>query len=149
MDGTGAHHVRHDTDTCIARLVAKVLQVSAFAAPIAYHVEGAHRAPDSRRVVWASAGIGLVVLTSWHAQTWSGVRSLVLWFSVNYVFSCLVALLLGLCVGQQRAAVAGLVERAEPASSAVNTSRGRASRTRISASGSRVKAGGSRGRGRR
>ncbi|MEK8144227.1 histidine kinase dimerization/phosphoacceptor domain-containing protein [Streptomyces sp. M10(2022)] len=40
---------------------------------------------------------------------------MVTWFAVNFVFSCLVPLLLGLYVGQRRAVVAGLVERAERA----------------------------------
>ncbi|MEU6844138.1 histidine kinase [Streptomyces sp. NPDC046716] len=96
-------------------LVAKVLQVSAFAAPIAYYAEGAYRGPHGRRTVWASAGVGLVALAPWSAGAWSSARTLVLWFSVNYVFSCLVPLLLGLYVGQRRAVVAGLVERAERA----------------------------------
>ncbi|MFE2377318.1 sensor histidine kinase [Streptomyces sp. NPDC059398] len=96
-------------------LIAKVLQVSAFTTPFAYYAEGACRGPHSRRVVWASAGVGLVALAPWHAAAWSSVQTLVTWFAVNFVFSCLVPLLLGLYVGQRRAVVAGLVERAERA----------------------------------
>ncbi|MFE6890041.1 sensor histidine kinase [Streptomyces sp. NPDC057694] len=96
-------------------LLAKVLQVSAFATPIAYYAEGAYRGPHSRRAVWASAGIGFVVVAPWDAGAWSSPRTVALWFSVNYVFSCLVPMLLGLYVGQRRAVVAGLVERAERA----------------------------------
>ncbi|MFF5566073.1 sensor histidine kinase [Streptomyces sp. NPDC012623] len=98
-----------------AGLLAKLLQVSAFAAPVAYYAEGAYRGPHSRRIVWASAGAGLVVLAPWNAAAWSGLRTVTLWFAVNFVFSCLVPLLLGLYVGQRRAVVAGLVERAERA----------------------------------
>ncbi|GAA1103956.1 sensor histidine kinase [Streptomyces javensis] len=96
-------------------LLAKILQVSAFATPLAYYAEGAYRGPHSRRTVWASAGIGLVVLAPWDAAAWSHFRTVALWFAVNFVFSCLVPLLLGLYVGQRRAVVAGLVERAEHA----------------------------------
>ncbi|MEU8704287.1 histidine kinase [Streptomyces sp. NPDC048565] len=96
-------------------LLAKVLQVSMFATPLAYYAEGAYRGPHSRRTVWASAGIGLVVLAPWHAATWSSLGTVVAWFAVNFVLSCLVPLLLGLYVGQRRAVVAGLVERAERA----------------------------------
>lgn len=96
-------------------LVAKVLQVSPFATPLAYYAEGAYRGPHSRRTVWASAGIGLVVLAPWDAAAWSSLRTVVTWFTVNFVFSCLLPLLLGLYVGQRRAVVAGLVERAEHA----------------------------------
>ncbi|MFJ3697496.1 sensor histidine kinase [Streptomyces sp. NPDC090052] len=96
-------------------LLAKVLQVSAFATPLAYYAEGAYRGPHSRRTVWASAGIGLVALAPWNAAAWSSYRTVVTWFAVNFVFSCLVPLLLGLYVGQRRAVVAGLVERAERA----------------------------------
>lgn len=96
-------------------LLAKVLQVSAFAAPLAFYAEGAYRGPHSRRTAWASAGVGLVALAPWHAAAWSSVHTVVTWFAVNFVFSCLVPLLLGLYVGQRRAVVAGLVERAERA----------------------------------
>lgn len=96
-------------------LLAKALQVSSFAAPLAYYAEGAYRGPHSRRIAWASAGIGLVVVMPWNAAAWSSPRSVVVLFSVNFVFSCLVPLLLGLYVGQRRAVVAGLVERAERA----------------------------------
>ena len=96
-------------------LLAKVLQVSAFASPLAYYAEGAYRGPHSRRVAWASAGVGLVALAPWNAAAWSSFRTVVIWFAVNFVFSCLVPLLLGLYVGQRRAVVAGLVERAERA----------------------------------
>ncbi|MGW5867516.1 sensor histidine kinase [Streptomyces sp. NPDC055239] len=96
-------------------LVAKVLQVSPFVTPLAYYAEGAYRGPHSRRTVWVSAGVGLVVLMPWDAAGWSSLRTVALWFAVNFVFSCLVPLLLGLYVGQRRAVVAGLVERAERA----------------------------------
>ncbi|MFE6165574.1 sensor histidine kinase [Streptomyces sp. NPDC056486] len=96
-------------------LLAKVLQVSPFSTPLAYYAVGAYRGPHSRRAVWASAGIGLVVLAPWEAAGWSSLRTVVAWFTVNFVFSCLVPLLLGLYVGQRRAVVAGLVERAERA----------------------------------
>ncbi|MEV1025070.1 histidine kinase [Streptomyces sp. NPDC050264] len=96
-------------------LLAKVLQVSPFVAPLAFYAQGAYRGPHSRRIVWASAGIGLVVLAPWDAAAWSSPRTVALWFAVNFVFSCLVPLLLGLYVGQRRAVVAGLVERAERA----------------------------------
>ncbi|MFD7919819.1 sensor histidine kinase [Streptomyces sp. NPDC059740] len=96
-------------------LLAKVLQVSPFALPLAYYAEGAFRGPHSRRTVWASAGVGLVALAPWHAGAWSSLRTVASWFAVNYVFSCLVPLLLGLYTGQRRAVVAGLVERAERA----------------------------------
>ncbi|MFI0814918.1 sensor histidine kinase [Streptomyces sp. NPDC021098] len=96
-------------------LLAKVLHVSAFATPLAYYAEGAYRGPHSRRAVWVSAGVGLVGLAPWNAAGWSDFRTVALWFSVNFVFSCLVPLLLGLYVGQRRAVVAGLVERAERA----------------------------------
>ncbi|MFJ8954221.1 histidine kinase [Streptomyces sp. NPDC102381] len=96
-------------------LLAKVLQISAYATPVAYYAEGAYRGPHSRRAVWASAVLGLVVVAPWDAAGWSSVRTVALWFSVNFVFSCLVPLLLGLYVGQRRAVVAGLVERAERA----------------------------------
>ncbi|MCX4828253.1 histidine kinase [Streptomyces sp. NBC_01016] len=96
-------------------LLAKVLQISAYATPVAYYAVGAYRGPHSRRAVWASAVLGLVVVAPWEAAGWSSVRTVALWFSVNFVFSCLVPLLLGLYVGQRRAVVAGLVERAERA----------------------------------
>ncbi|MFD7718424.1 sensor histidine kinase [Streptomyces sp. NPDC059814] len=96
-------------------LLAKVLQFSPFAAPLAYYAEGAYRGPHSRRIAWASAGVGLVVITPWNAAAWSSIGSVVTWFAVNFVFSCLMPLLLGLYVGQRRAVVAGLVERAERA----------------------------------
>jgi signal transduction histidine kinase len=96
-------------------LLAKVLQISAYATPLAYYAVGAYRGPHSRRAAWASAGVGLVVLAPWNAAGWSSVRTVVAWFTVNFVFSCLVPLLLGLYVGQRRAVVAGLVERAERA----------------------------------
>ncbi|MFE3602021.1 sensor histidine kinase [Streptomyces sp. NPDC059142] len=98
-----------------AALLAKVLQVSPFATPFAFYAEGAYRGPHSRLVVWVSAGVGLVVLAPWDAAAWSSLRTVTLWFAVNFVFSCLVPLLLGLYVGQRRAVVAGLVERAERA----------------------------------
>ncbi|MEU8870168.1 histidine kinase dimerization/phosphoacceptor domain-containing protein [Streptomyces javensis] len=56
-----------------------------------------------------------MVLAPWDASAWSHFRTAALWFAVNFVFSCLVPLLLGLYVGQRRAVVAGLVERAEHA----------------------------------
>ncbi|WP_251982838.1 sensor histidine kinase [Streptomyces violaceusniger] len=96
-------------------LLAKVLQVSAFATPLAYYAEGAYRGPHSRRIAWASAGVGLVALAPWNAAVWSSFRTVVTWFAVNFVFSCMVPLLLGLYVGQRRVVVAGLVERAERA----------------------------------
>ena len=98
-----------------AGLLAKVLQISALVAPFAYYAVGAYRGPRSRRTAWASAGVGLVVLAPWSAAVWSDFRTVALWFAVNFVFSCLVPLLLGLYVGQRRAVVAGLVERAERA----------------------------------
>ncbi|MFD7499876.1 sensor histidine kinase [Streptomyces sp. NPDC059850] len=98
-----------------AGLLAKVLQVSPFVSPLAYYAEGAYRGPHSRRIAWASAGVGLVALAPWNAAAWSSFRTVVTWFAVNFVFSCLVPLLLGLYVGQRRAVVAGLVERAERA----------------------------------
>ncbi|MFJ8823690.1 sensor histidine kinase [Streptomyces sp. NPDC102467] len=96
-------------------LIAKLLQVSPFALPFAFYAEGAYRGPHSRRTVWVTAGIGLVALVPWDAEAWSSLRVVVAWFTVNFVFSCLVPLLLGLYVGQRRAVVAGLVERAERA----------------------------------
>ncbi|MFF1919063.1 sensor histidine kinase [Streptomyces sp. NPDC058221] len=96
-------------------LLVKVLQVSPFVTPLAFYAEGAYRGPHSRRTVWASAGIGLVVLAPWNAAPWSSFGTVVTWFAVNFVLSCLVPLLLGLYVGQRRAVVAGLVERAERA----------------------------------
>lgn len=96
-------------------LLAKILQVSPFVSPLAFYAVGAYRGPHSRRTAWASAGVGLVVLAPWSAAVWSDIRSLTTWFAVNFVFSCLVPLLLGLYVGQRRAVVAGLVERAERA----------------------------------
>ncbi|MEV8318066.1 histidine kinase [Streptomyces sp. NPDC059900] len=98
-----------------AGLLAKILQISPFVTPLAYYAVGAYRGPHSRRAVWASAGIGLVVLAPWDAAAWSSFRTLALWFSVNFVLSCLVPLLLGLYAGERRAVVAGLVERAERA----------------------------------
>ncbi|MEU6677248.1 histidine kinase [Streptomyces sp. NPDC046925] len=98
-----------------AGLLAKVLQISPFVTPLAYYAVGAYRGPHSRRAAWASAGVGLVVLSPWNAGAWSSFRTVALWFSVNFVLSCLVPLLLGLYVGQRRAVVAGLVERAERA----------------------------------
>ncbi|MGW2325735.1 sensor histidine kinase [Streptomyces sp. NPDC001700] len=99
----------------VVGLLAKVLQVSPFVSPLAYYAEGAYRGPHSRRIAWASAGVGLVALAPWNAAAWSSLRTVVTWFAVNFVFSCLVPLLLGLYVGQRRAVVAGLVERAERA----------------------------------
>ncbi len=98
-----------------AGLLAKVLLTSALVAPFAYYAVGAYRGPHSRRTAWASAGVGLVVLAPWNAAVWSDFRTVAIWFAVNFVFSCLVPLLLGLYVGQRRAVVAGLVERAERA----------------------------------
>ncbi|OON75597.1 sensor histidine kinase [Streptomyces tsukubensis] len=96
-------------------LLAKVLQISTYVTPLAFYAEGAYRGPHSRKTVWASAGVGLLILTPWDAEAWSSLRTVALWFAVNFVFICLVPLLLGLYVGQRRAVVAGLVERAERA----------------------------------
>ncbi|MGY1440054.1 sensor histidine kinase [Streptomyces reniochalinae] len=96
-------------------LIAKFFQVSFFVVPLAYYAEGAFRGPHSRKTVWAWAAVGLVALAPWDAERWSSTRTVVTWFTVNFVLTCLVPLLLGLYVGQRRAVVAGLVERAERA----------------------------------
>lgn len=96
-------------------LLAKILQVSMFMLPLAYYAEGAYRGPHSRRAVWGSAVVGLVAVAPWSQGAWSSFQAGVSWFAVNYVVSCLVPLLLGLYVGQRRAVLAGLVERAERA----------------------------------
>ncbi|MER7394601.1 histidine kinase [Streptomyces sp. NPDC000151] len=97
-------------------LVAEALHISIFALPCAYYAEGAYRGPRSRRTVWAAAGVGLLYVIPWgDADAWSHPRSLAGGFLVNFVLAMLVPLLLGLYVGERRAVLAGLVERAERA----------------------------------
>ncbi|MGY1433916.1 sensor histidine kinase [Streptomyces reniochalinae] len=96
-------------------LLAEILHVSMFVLPCAYYAEGAYRGPRSRRTAWAAAGAGLVMTAPRSVEAWSSLRVLVTWFTVNFVLDVLVPLLLGLYVGQRRAVLAGLVERAERA----------------------------------
>ncbi|MFI8997517.1 sensor histidine kinase [Streptomyces sp. NPDC053542] len=96
--------------------VAEALHISIFALPCAYYAEGAYRGPRSRRTVWAVAGAGLLYVIPWgDADAWSHPRTLLGGFLVNFVLAMLVPLLLGLYVGERRAVLAGLVERAERA----------------------------------
>ncbi|UNS95494.1 histidine kinase [Streptomyces tubbatahanensis] len=96
-------------------LLADALQTSVFVTPCAYYAEGAYRGPRSRRTAWVAAGAGLVMTAPRSADAWSSPRVLVAWFTVNFVLDVLVPLLLGMYVGQRRAVLAGLVERAERA----------------------------------
>ncbi len=96
--------------------VVEALHISIFALPCAYYAEGAYRGPHSRRTVWAAAGAGLLYVIPWgDADIWSHPRSLLGGFLVNFVLAMLVPLLLGLYMGERRAVLAGLVERAERA----------------------------------
>ncbi len=96
--------------------VAEALHISIFALPCAFYAEGAYRGPHSRRTVWATAGVGLLYVIPWgNADAWSHPRTLLGGFLVNFVLAILVPLLLGLYVGERRAVLAGLVERAERA----------------------------------
>ncbi|WP_369205089.1 sensor histidine kinase [Streptomyces sp. PU-14G] len=98
-----------------AALLADALHVSMFVTPCAYYAEGAYRGPRSRRTAWVAAGAGLVMTAPRSVDAWSNPRVLVTWFTVNFVLVVLVPLLLGMYVGQRRAVLAGLVERAERA----------------------------------
>ncbi|MBZ4016235.1 two-component sensor histidine kinase [Streptomyces purpurogeneiscleroticus] len=96
--------------------VAEALHISIFALPCAYYAEGAYRGPHSRRTVWVTAGAGLLYVIPWgNADVWSHPRTLLGGFLVNFVLAMLVPLLLGLYMGERRAVLAGLVERAERA----------------------------------
>ncbi|MEV0600279.1 histidine kinase [Streptomyces sp. NPDC050315] len=100
----------------VLAFVAETLHLSIFALPCAYYAEGAYRGPRSRRTVWAAAGAGLLYVIPWsNADAWSHPRTLLGGFLVNFVLAMLVPLLLGLYVGERRAVLAGLVERAERA----------------------------------
>ncbi len=101
--------------TLAVALVAKAFQVSSFVQPFAYYAEGAYRGPHSRRTAWATAGAGLLLVIPWKAEAWTHPRMLAGGFLVNFVLAVLVPLLLGLYVGERRAVLAGLVERAERA----------------------------------
>ncbi|GAA0481384.1 hypothetical protein GCM10010361_52690 [Streptomyces olivaceiscleroticus] len=96
-------------------LVAKVLRFSPFVLPFTFYAEGAYRGPHSRRTVWVTAVVGLVVVLPWDAESWTHPRILLGSVLVNFVLTVLVPLLLGLYMGERRAVVAGLVERAERA----------------------------------
>lgn len=98
-----------------AGVLAKVCQVSFLTLPFAYYAEGAYRGPHSRRTAWAAAGLGLVATAPWGTHVWTHPYLLVNWVTVNYVLLGLLPLLLGLYMGERRAVLAGLVERAERA----------------------------------
>ncbi|MGI5472392.1 sensor histidine kinase [Streptomyces sp. CA-132043] len=99
----------------LVALIAKVFQFAPFVLPFTFYAEGAYRGPHSRRTVWITAVAGLLVALPRDAESWTHPRLLLGGVLVNFVLVVLVPLLLGLYMGERRAVLAGLVERAERA----------------------------------
>ena len=97
-------------------LAAHLVHLSNFTLFFAFYAEGAYRGPQRRSVVWCTALVGFAaVCAPQDAGIWQDPRRLLSFVGALFVLQVLVPLLLGLYMGERRAVLRALVDRAERA----------------------------------